>query len=37
MLRLWIRLYSGCDRPAEARIAEEVQRYTLRRLSAPPA
>jgi hypothetical protein len=35
MLRLWIRLYSGCDRPADERIAEEVQRYTMLRLSAP--
>lgn len=37
MLRLWIRLYSGCDRPGEERIADEVQRYTLPRLSTPPA
>ena len=37
MLRLWIRLYSGCDRPADERIAEEVQRYAMLRLSAPPA
>ena len=37
MVRVWIRLYSGCDRPTETRIADEVQRYTLLRLSTTPA
>ena len=37
LMRLWIRLYSSCDRPTEERIADEVQRYTLLRLSAPSA
>ena len=36
LLRVWIRLYSGCDRPSDERIAEEVQRYTMARLSASP-
>lgn len=37
MLRLWIRLYSGCDGPSDDRIADEVQRFTLLRLSSPVA
>jgi hypothetical protein len=36
MLRLWIRINTGCDRATEERTAAEVRRYTLVRLSARP-
>jgi hypothetical protein len=36
VLRVWIRLYSGCDVPDEDRVADAVQRYAMARLSAGP-
>ncbi|MCX6552632.1 MAG: hypothetical protein NTY02_16790 [Acidobacteria bacterium] len=36
LLRLWVRLHAGCDVPSEDRVSEDVQRYTLARLSTSP-
>jgi hypothetical protein len=34
VLRVWLRLYSGCEAPDDDRVADEVQRYAVARLSA---
>ena len=36
VLRVWIRLYAGCEAPDEDRVADAVQRYAVARLSAGP-
>jgi DNA-binding IclR family transcriptional regulator len=36
LLRLWVRLNTGCAGAAAARVLDEVQRYAVARLSAAP-
>ncbi len=36
VLRVWIRLNSGCEAPDEARVADAVQRYAVARVTAGP-
>jgi hypothetical protein len=36
VLRVWVRLYSGCEAPDDGRVADAVQRYALARLSSNP-
>jgi len=36
VLRLWVRLHTQCDPPDDARVADQVQRYAVTRLSTAP-
>lgn len=37
VLRVWVRLYSGCAAPDDGRVLDEVQNYAIARLSAGSA